>query len=123
MSKLHFRDRSFVIETYRQQITAYQKLFDFDKYLRVGKAGRQQYIRDAKTAIASLAIVEEELRFLVSEKRKHIKRDPLKTVQDEAHLAAVRAIMNNLQTNLNLANTITSTAETKPKRIKMTRKQ
>ena len=118
MSKLHFRDRSFVIETYRQQIAAYEKLFDFDKYLHAGKAGKQKYIRDAKTCIASLAIVEEELGFIVSEKRKHFKLDHLKAVQDEAHLEAVRAIMNNLRTNLNLANSTASTAEMKKTRKK-----
>jgi hypothetical protein len=103
MSKLHFRDRSFVIETYRQQITAYRKLFDFDKYLQASKAGKQKYVQDTKQSLASLAIVEEELRFLVSEERKVVKRDPLKAVQDEAHLEAVCAIMNNLRTNLDLA--------------------
>ena len=127
MSKLHFRDRSFVIETYRQQIAAYEKLFDFDKYLQAGKAGKYKYIQDAKTCIASLALVEEELGFIVSEKRRHIKRDPLKAVQDEAHLNAVRAIMNNLQTKLNMATSqrspIASTANAKPKRIKKTRKK
>lgn len=119
MSKLHFRDRSFVIETYRQQITAYEKLFDFDKFLQAGKSGREKYIRETKQSVANLAIVEEELSLLVSEKRKVIKRDPLKAVQDEAHLEAVRAIMNNLRTNLDMANNqISSRVKKARKRMK-----
>lgn len=127
MSKLHFRDRSFVIETYRQQIAAYEKLFDFDKYLQADEAGKRKYVQDANKCIANLAIVKVELTFLVSEKRKLAKRDPLKAVQDEAHLEAIRVIMNNLETNLDVARRqialIASPTEAKPIRIKKARKR
>jgi hypothetical protein len=114
MTKLHFRDRAFVIETYRQQISAYQKLFDFEKYTRASAQGKRKYIRDARTVIANLTIVEQELEALLSEKRKHYKRDPLKTVQDEAHLEAVRAIMNNLWTNLSFTKGPIAGEKTRP---------